>query len=545
VPYKMVLIAAATTLLASTRMALSQASTPTAPAPPTARCTPVIVNPRVTCDRWPSNYDAKSWINDVWRLEHAATGEQKTLALYKWVRLQQHWGTQCHDGTRGQSCVECDAIKKINIYPYGECSDFGVTSAAMGHAGGLQAQEAHVPGHTQLEVFYKDADAVERWHRLDPFWGVVVYDKTASHVATSEEIRADPNVALHPSKTVLPWGDKTTDRPRFAEKAAFPADRRVRPSIYTMDEPLYAGETYTLSWQRDDNVPFVNANPDARDSMSDFGFQRYAYAHGDLDKLAFEHDLIRPYAETVGDRVQIRQAHGTLLFNPRLDEGFQDSLYTPAVNVATASTGPIKLHPAAPGIPAELIYLLQTPYVIADAALTGDFLTASDDKVRVSIAYADWHEQGYTLIQAIPDNPTWKPVWESTGPGPQTMRRHEADLKLRGEYKCLVKLDLLAAKDPTTVGVANLGFQLTFQEGVMALPRLMPGKNVIHVAADQIKPGYRLRLTYCWDDTAGTQHQQTTQIDRVPFTFDITAAGDQPADVRTRYLTLEAAQQSK
>jgi hypothetical protein len=409
----------------------------------------------------------------------------------------------------------------------------------MGHAGGLRAQEAHVPGHTQLEVFYKDTDGLERWHRLDPFWGVVVYDKTGSHVATSEEIRADANVALRPAKTVLPWGDKTTDRPRFAEKAAFQADRRVRPSIYTMDKPLFAGETYTLSWQRNDNIPFVNANPHARDDMSDFGFQRYAYTNGNMDKLAFGHDLLRPYAEGAGQKIQIRQAHGALLFHPRLDEGFQDSVYTPAVNVAPASTGPIRLHPAAAGTPAELIYLLQTPYVIADAALTGDFLTGPGDKVRVSIAYADWREQGYTLVQVIPDSPTWKLVWESAAQGPQTMRLNQADLKLRGEYKCLLKIEMLAAKDPTTVGVANLTFQLAFQEGIMALPRLMPGNNVIRVTADQIKPGYRLRLTYCWDDTAGNAHQQTTQIDRVPFTFDITAAGDKPADVRTRFVTIE------
>ena len=60
--------------------------------PPPAGRTPMVENPRVTCDRWPSNYDAKSWIEDVWRLENAQSGEQKTLALYKWVRLHAALG---------------------------------------------------------------------------------------------------------------------------------------------------------------------------------------------------------------------------------------------------------------------------------------------------------------------------------------------------------------------------------------------------------------------------------------------------------------------
>ncbi len=38
---------------------------------------PVIDNPRVTSDRWPSNYDARSWIHEVWRLEGAGPASKK------------------------------------------------------------------------------------------------------------------------------------------------------------------------------------------------------------------------------------------------------------------------------------------------------------------------------------------------------------------------------------------------------------------------------------------------------------------------------------
>jgi len=505
-------------------------------------CMPAVENPRVTCDRWPSHYDAKSWIRDVWRLENARTGEQKTLALYKWVRLQQHWGDQCFDGTRGTCACECDAIKKINIYPYGECSDFAVTSAALGHAGGLKAQEAHVPGHAQLEVFYGDADNVERWHRLDPFWGIVVYDKTGSHIADWQEIQRDPLIAMEPSKVVMPWGDKATDRMRFVEKASCEPSRRVRPSRYTMDKPLYAGETYILAWDRLAGLDFYNANPQSRDKMTLWGFVRYRYAEGDLEKLAYGHEVLRPFIEKVGDQLQIHEAHGTLLFTPLLNERFADSTYAPPANVAV---GPNRrsLRPAAAGVPAELVYLVQTPYVIANGAVAGKFRTGKGDRITVQAARADWRQVDDTLDQVVPARPDWKIVWESSGEGRQEMRLGEAEMQLRGEYKFLVKVQMTAATDPSTVSLDMLSFVVRFQEGVMALPRLMPGKNVIHVTAGRMKPGYGLSVTYIWDDAAGKERQASQRIEKVPFDFEIQAAGKRPADVRSRALILQAAYQ--
>ncbi len=509
------------------------------PASEPAVGSPVVENPRVTCDRWPSQYDAKSWIEDVWRIEKAATGEQKTLALYKWVRLQQHWGEQCHDGTAGKTLVECDAIKKLNIYPYGECSDFGVTAAALGHAGGLNTQEAHVPGHTQLEAFYKDADGKERWHRLDPFWGVVIYDKTGSHIASWEEIQADPLSALEPSKTVQPWGDKVTDRKRFAEKAACQPERRVRPSRYTMDKPLFAGETYILSWERLGGIAFYNANPAARDKMTSWGLQRYQYAKGDPEKLAFGHEVLRPFIEKVDDQLQVHEAHGTLFFKPLVNARFADSVYRPAVNVVVGANGR-SLRPGKAGVPAELVYLVQTPYVIANGAIAGNFRTGADDSIRVCVAKAQWREQDYTFDQVVPASPEWKVVWQSKGEGQQVMRLREADLQLRGEYKFLVKVEMTAATDTSTVDMDVLGFVVRFQEGIMALPRLMPGKNTIHVTAAKIKPGYDLSVTCIWDDAKGKEHEVNQIVPTLPFEFEIEAAGEKPADVRSRALILQA-----
>lgn len=500
---------------------------------------PTIENPRITCDRWPSNYDAQSWIRDVWRLENARSGEQKVLALYKWVRLMMHWGQQCYDGTRGQTAVECDAIKKINIYPYGECSDFGVTAAALGHAGGLRTEEAHLPEHTQLEAFYKDSDGVERWHRLDPFWGIVVYDKSGSHIATWQEIKADPGTALRPARTVQPWGDKVTDRQRFADKAACEPDRRVRPSRYTMDKPLYAGETYILSWERLAGIPFCNANPQSRDEMDSWGFQRFQYADGDPAKLRYGHELLRPFIETVEDQLQVRQAHGTLFFKPLLTDRFADSACLPPVNVKLGANER-SLCPAVPGKVAELVYLVQTPYVIANAAIAGNFRTGPGDQVKVSLARGQWRQQDYTLDQVIPAVPQWHTIWQSSGQGRQLMRLRDTDLGLRGEYKFLVKVEMTAAAEPILVGMDQLGFVVRFQEGVMALPRLLPGKNVIRVTAGRMQPGYSLHVTYIWDDTIGKEREAVQTIDGASHEFEIQAAGTQPADVRSRAVILQA-----
>ncbi|HET6428262.1 MAG TPA: hypothetical protein VFJ30_07630 [Phycisphaerae bacterium] len=507
-------------------------------------CGPVVGNPRVTCNRWPSSYDAQSWARDVWRIEKADTDEAKAIALYKWVRLQLHWGDPVGDGTRGRKpVVECDAIKKININPYGHCSDFGVTAAALGTAGGLKAMEAHVPGHTELEVFYTDADGVERWHRLDPFWGFVVYDRTAAHIATWQEIKADPGLTTKPAKFVAPLGDKASDRVRYAEKGACPPSNRVRPSIYTMDKPLYAGETYTLGWDRDEQVPYYNALPDSKDRQTLWGFIRFTYAGGDPEKLAYGHELLRPYVHKGTFRgenqLMVFPAHGTLEFRPVLDGRFADSLYRPAANVAAGAGAGPKLRPAKAGTPAELVYLVQTPYVIADSGLTGSFRVGRGGTVKVSVAPGDWRWRNWVLDQVVPDKPDWKVVWESQGEGVQRMDLKQAALAVRGEYKFLVKVEMTAT-DPAATGVDGLGVSCKFQEAPLALPRLMPGENTIQVTAADVRPGYRLRVEYCWDDAKGKGHTAAQLIDTTPARFTIQAAGEKPADVKTNWLRLEA-----
>ena len=488
-----------------------------------------VENPRVTVDRWPSNYDAKSWAADVFRIENAKSDEEKTLALYKWVRLLQHWGEQCGDGTRGKNVIECDAIKKINIFPYGECSDFGVTSAALGHAGGLKAKEAHVPGHVELEVAYKDADGVERSHRLDPFWGVAVYDKTGGHLATWEEIKADPEIGRKPSKTLLPWGDKSSDRERFVEKGSCKPDLRVRPSAYTMDKALYPGEAYTLRWERDEKAPFYNSHPDPsyRGSQEWGGFQRFQYADGKPEKLQFGHELLRPHVEVGKYGVQVMIGHGRLAFAPPLGKGFEGALYEPPRNVVAREAG---LRPEKAGTPALLVYAIRSPYVIVDARLAGRFVTGKGGAVRVAIALADWRQREYTLDQVLPASPEWKTLWESDGKAEMNV-----EAPLRGEYQYLVRVEMTGDAE-----TRELSFLHRFQQNQVALPRLLPGKNVVTVTAGKIRPGCQLKVAYRWDDSKGQNHEDVKLVDRVPFQYEIVAAGATPADVRTRSLTLEA-----
>lgn len=512
----------------------------TAPAQAPRRCGPILDNPRVTCDRWPSNYDARSWSRDVWRLENAQTPEDKTLALYKWVRLQQHWGDPCFDGTRGKSLRESDAIKMINIFPYGESTEAATAAAALGYAGGLKAMEARLPEHTQLDVFYKDNDGQERWHRLDPLWGIVVYDKSGSHIATWQEIRSDPNLATAPVKTVLPFADKQTDREGFAKSASFDPERKVRPSVYTMDKPLYAGVSYLLGWDRMDGLAFRNNNPDSREAMTTWGAPRFHYAQGDFDNLSYSHELLLPSAGQMADEIQVRQAHGALLFAPLLNGRFADSLYQPAVNIATGGEGRT-LRPAKAGKPAELVYLVQTPYVIVDSKMAGDFLLGEGGQAKVSISLADWRQRDSTLEQVVPEKPVWKTVWESgAGPGARNMRRVESDLSLRGEYKFLVKVQMLAARNVASVEMSRLAFTVRFQEGVMALPRLLPGENTIRMVGGAVPAGYQILATYTWDDTEGQMHTASHSATQLPATFKIKAVGTRPADVRTRGLLLQA-----
>ena len=420
-----------------------------------------------------------------------------------------------------------------------------MTAAALGHAGGLKTEEAHVPGHTQLEAFYKDADGVERWHRLDPFWGVVVYDKTGlahRHLGgdqgrpqrrpAAEQDRRSPGATRSPTASGSP-----RRLPASRTAACAPAATRWT-SRSTPARPTSCRGSGSAG------LAFCNANPGSRDKMNTWGWLRFQYAEGDLDKLAYGHELLRPFIEKVDDQLQVHEAHGTLFFKPLLNGAVRRQ----PLQACRQREGRRQRAVAVPGqggAPAELVYLVQTPYVIANAAVAGNFRTGPGDKVKVSVARADWREQDYTLDQVLPAKPQWQAIWESSGEGRQQMRLRDTDLGLRGEYKFLVKVEMTAAREPILVGMDQLGFVVRFQEGVMALPRLLPGKNVIHVTAGRIQPDYNLQVTYIWDDTVGKEREAVKTIDKVPYEFEIQAAGTQPADVSSRAVILQAVAQGR
>ena len=99
---------------------------------------------------------------------------------------------------------------------------------------------------------------------------------------------------------------------------------------------------------------------------------------------------------------------------------------------------------------------------------------------------------------------------------------------------------MTAAKKTSTVGIDQLGFNLVFQEGVMALPRLMPGDNTISLTGSTIKPGYKLKVTYNWDDVKAKGRTQEKAFSVLPADFSIKTEGKTAADVRTYFVSLEA-----
>ena len=308
-----------------------------------------------------------------------------------------------------------------------------------------------------------------------------------------------------------------------------------------MDKPLYPGETYTLSWERAE-VAFYNAAPGEKDATS---WIRFQYAGTNLDSLSFGHEVLRPYLKIMptpsyGEQIQYRTAHGRLDFAPPLDKTYHEALFGTPLNVIAGGAGEAKLRPEKASATAVLVYAVRSPYPVVDGEWTGTFRAGKDDSIKVAIAYADWRTRDYTVDQVLPAQPQWKSVWESKGGGPHKMSLKAADLGLRGEYQYLVKLELTAAADAKQVGVDELKFSNVLQQSQLALPRLLPGKNIINVSSGSMRPGYQLRVCYVWDDAKGKDRKAEKMIERAPFTFEIEAAGTAPKDVRTKTLTLEA-----
>ncbi len=533
-------------------------------------------SPRVASDRWPSLYTIEDFAGDVIRLEGAKTDEEKVLALYKWNHRVMRFGYAYLEGPSPAEIVRSttletaeqwkygviDPVKLLNVYGEGWCDTRSRLFHALCTGAGLKSETVSV-FDPKVRVWYRDNDGQERWHFFDPFRSWYVYTRDRSRIASYEDIVAEPALLASPSKTSIPYSDD----PVSNRTMMFMDDGTIYPmrshssfkylprDYHSMDISLRKGAQLRLNWKPEGKYYDIYEYFDSRLKCTN---GPHSHIWG---QPGTEHTTFTATGETVTDpeswpwvknyylpcgntnclfhnRPVKWYGNGHLTYEPDLGrlENFRDGLYSWGsfrnIVAGGSKAGEPRIRPDRPGEEAWLTFRIDTPYVIADAAIEARFLRADPSDVCTMEISADKGD-------------TWREVWKSTQAGAETVAVNigrqpwtNNQISAVGQYSYLVRI-AMKASNPARTGLDRLKITNDLHLNMFTLPMLQPGRNRMRFSAAGREPGDRMRATFCWDDLAGKEQKDVREFSGLKDRWTIRTHAQAPDDITMRYLLLE------
>lgn len=540
-------------------------------------------SPRLTTDRWPSMYTIEDFAQDIVRLENARTGEEKLIALFTWNHRVMRHGYGYSEGPTRKAILDSfalattdryrydviDPVKILHVYGEGWCDTRSRLFNALCNGAGLKAETISI-FDPKVRVWYRDRDGVERWHLVDPFRSWYVYTRDGSHIASYEEIVADPTLLTSPRKTSQPFA-YWTNTSGFAvaqdPTSLFMPDGSIYPMLphtsfkllphdyHSMDVPLRKGTRLQLKWSAAgkyygfyEDLGEAHRCPNGPHShrFDGPGTEHTTFASGketviDPANWPYVKSYYKPCDNTNCPFYNLPvkwYGNGQLTYTPNLDrlENFRDGLYSWGsyrnLTVGNNPGGEPRVRPSRPQADAWLTFRVDSPYVMVDANIDAQFrLGNTSDACTVSLST----DRG----------DTWREVWRSTGSGAQraniNIGQHpwKADATSAvGQYTYLVRIQMTAT-DPSQTGLDALQLSNDLELNMFTLPMLQPGRNRIRYAAHRTEPGDAMRVTFCWDDRDGKARQDVRVFPGLTADYTIRTAAQSPDDITMRWLMLE------
>ena len=420
---------------------------------------PAVTDLKITCDRWPDGTDLRQFGLDAIRIEGAKTDEEKALAVWRWMR-------RCTMRTNGRAPREgrrwVDASKILNVYGAHHCGGLSLLLTDIWRSIGYPARRLYRHGHTLGDLWYTDKDGVGRYHTFDNNYGWFVYTRDGSRIAHAEDIGADFSIYDHPSRTHVPWLDKKMWMWGWCHMP-----QMALPKPRTMD--LRPGEGVVRLW-------------------------------GNHGKPHHDNVGVRPWDEK--DQPTYKREFGNGVSTWLIDFGpdWRDSLAAQPVN-ATVKNG--ALVQADPARPAEVVYRVWLPYIVAD----GQLLLKATGNVTIET------DHGKTWRTVKPGEFYVKQGLTKTNGGPP------------GRYAYLLRLRLTDGAKVSQFAVADV-----VQLNSRSLPALIAGENKITVHGN-LAEGYAVQVMYVWGDAHAKNRIHSAFLHRLPASYTIWAAGKSWKDV--------------
>lgn len=479
---------------------------PSLPGKATAATNGLIQDVRIVCNRWPDGTDMQQFASDSIRLMGAETNEEKALAIWRFIRMWTAY-TDGHTPTEralGDTYVD-DPVKVLNVYGAHWCDGLARVMEVAWRSLDYRAEKLYRSGHTLADLYWQDTDGLSRWHLFDVSEGWFIYDITGSHVASPDEIASDYSLIFRPTKGPVPR------TPHYWGMWNWIHAPHIKWPTYKPGLELRSGQTRTLL--------FHNLSQPYEDNFK---------KKGETD---FEHG---PYPVTYGN--------GIVKYTPDLSQNsYINGLYTPPINTACREEDGLSpnLHVKTPGTPAKVIFAVTSPYIIADASISGSFFRkTANDRLAISISTDSGN--------------TWKTIWEAGMTGNVELDDMNIAEKFDiyqgvpnglvspfGKYQFLLKIEMESDGAISDVGINSLEITTITQHNIFSLPQLWPGTNAITVRGN-VAADMSLKVTYTWKDLMGAERKNVTIVENTPYNYEIVTSGNRWEDVRVDSITIEA-----
>jgi HEAT repeat protein len=455
-------------------------------------------------NRWLDSSTLRQFGESASHLIQAETNEEKAIAVFR--AIQQ--STMVTTNVPREPAYDDDYIvnpeKLLNVYGAHWGDGLSRIMQMTWRSMGYRAEKLYQFDHTLSDIHYEDEDGVERWHVFDnsaDHW--FLWDRTGTHIATSEELILDQSLSSRPSRTLVPT------------QASLPVPSYIHESHmqfldYSNHFNLRNGEKATFYWSNL-NKPY------------------YAPSGNDVGGLDFEHG---PYEKTFGNALWE--------YEPDLSEvSYKEGLFSDPVHVYSLEEDGLKpnLHPDRIDTTASIVYRFSYPYIISDAWIDAEFLrNNTQDTINISISN---------------DGSNWKTIWSADSLGQILLEELNINERFDveqpypqglitpfGHYEYFLKIDMSAEEYVTDCGLERLSVTTVTQHNIFSLPQLWPVKNEVTISGD-ISQGTSLRVTYLWEDLNGLQ-QNIVLVENAPFTYTIMADGTKWEEVVSKQITIEA-----
>jgi hypothetical protein len=436
-----------------------------------------LVNVVVANHRWPDCTTNRTAIRDIFRIEGARSNQDKALALWKWFRLvvsATGGGYMCEGASPGRDEMVYDAHKILTVYGHHQCDGMSWAMVPLWRAAGYIAYDECHHGHTIASLRYKDDDGQYRFHDLDPQRRYIHWDSRYNRIGTWSMPLMRGLVHRH-----------------------LTAPQRV----HTLRTSLRLGETVERRWDGEGFV-VVPGRMGAKIVLDAGDKSYYGFTPGRRDGV---------YA-VAGQESQTFEADTT-------PEHFAEALFPGSRNFACerGADGASLLHPARKAATAEFIYRLASPYVAVEGTCEARLVKGDPaDVCRILLSR---------------DGVNWLPVFEKRDVGEETVRidlgraaRAQGRPNVYTAYTFFVKMELSSPRQRRGVGFRGLKVTAARELNKRTLPNLLPGENVLRIAADKIAAGRALEVEVRYR-VHGKPLSVTRRTSRFPHYFKIDVPG--------------------